>query len=211
MTMKNTRVPHVEKQSVAMASGIVLFSVVTGTIAGVAWAFLRPKQQVQMLPNNQLAIIQETVDAGFIGLLWFVAVTAISGLVLGITTFRNRAITTPVQMLTAIGWAGFSALMSAAVTYVVGQSVAALLQPDLAGMQPGDKFSVIPDFTTYVALLVAPLVAMLALWSRVLFQTDFTENNERSEVAAKGSEVGTDDAAEATDVTPDTNADSATK
>lgn len=178
MTMKNTRVPHVEKQSVAMASGIVLFSVVTGSVTGVAWAFLRPKQQVQMLPNNQLAIIQETVDAGFIGLLWFVAVTAISGLVLGITTFRNRAITTPVQMLTAIGWAGFSALMSAAVTYLVGQSVAALLQPNLAGMQPGDKFSVIPDFKTYVALLVAPLVAMLALWSRVLFQTDFTGGNE---------------------------------
>ena len=61
---------------------------------------------------------------------------------------------------------------------LVGQSVAALLQPDLAGMQPGDKFSVIPDFKTYVALLVAPLVAMLALWSRVLFQTDFTEGNE---------------------------------
>lgn len=178
MTVKNTRVPHVEKQSVAMASGIVLFSVLTGTIAGVAWAFLRPKQQVQMLPDNQLAIIQETVDAGFIGLLWFVAVTAISGLVLGITTFRNRAITTPVQMLTAIGWAGFSALMSAAVTYLVGQSVAALLQPDLAGMQPGDELSVIPDFKTYVALLVAPLVAMLALWSRVLFQTDFTEGSE---------------------------------
>lgn len=215
MTMKNTRVPHVEKKSVAMASGIVLFSVVTGTIAGLAWAFLRPMQQVQILDNNQLAVVQETVDAGFIGMLWFVAVTAVSGLALGITAFRKRPITSPVQMLTAMGWAGFSALMSSAVTYIVGQSVATLRQPDLSALTPGEMLSVIPDFTAYVALLVAPLVAMLALWSRVLFQEDFaddsSEGNDSS--AADGTEVnnGADGAAVAAITASDTATDSATK
>ncbi|WP_297452990.1 hypothetical protein [uncultured Corynebacterium sp.] len=211
MTVKNTRVPHVEKKSVAMASGIVLFSVVTGTIAGLAWAFLRPMQQVQILDNDQLAVVQETVDAGFIGMLWFVAVTAVSGLALGIAAFRKRPITSPVQMLTAMGWAGFSALMSSAVTYIVGQSVATLRQPDLSALMPGEMLSVIPDFTAYVALLVAPLVAMLALWSRVLFQEDFAEGNDSSAADATEMNNGTDGAAAAAGTAPDTTPDSATK
>lgn len=211
MTVKNTRAPHVEKKSVAMASGIVLFSVVTGTIAGLAWAFLRPMQQVQILDNDQLAVVQETVDAGFIGMLWFVAVTAVSGLALGIAAFRKRPITSPVQMLTAMGWTGFSALMSSAVTYIVGQSVATLRQPDLSALTQGEMLSVIPDFTAYVALLVAPLVAMLALWSRVLFQEDFAEGNDISAADATEMNNGADGAAVATATTPDTATDPATK
>lgn len=183
MMMNNARGPHVEKKSVAMASGIVLLSVVLGTIAGVVWALLRPTQQVRVLPNDQLAVIQapDAVDPSFIGVLWYVAVTAICGMVLGIATFRNRVIVGPAQMLTALGWSGFSALMSAAVTYIVGQSVATLLQPDLVGLKTGETLRVIPDFSTYVALLAAPLLAMIALWARVLFQADFADDTAAPE------------------------------
>lgn len=192
MTMKSTRFPHVQKQNVATVSGTVFISIVLGAVSGIIWAFLRPKQQVQMLPDGQMAIVSQTVDAGFTGLLWFVGITAICGLVLGNLSHRKRTINTPGKMLVGVLMAGFMALLCAAVTYVVGQSVAGLLQPDLTAAKPGDELSVIPNFTTYTALLVAPLISMLVLWTRVLFLGDSAEpdateiEKETVETAEKG-------------------------
>lgn len=175
MTKKSTRVPHVHKQNVATVSGTVFVSIVLGAVTGVIWAFLRPKQEVQLLPDGQMAVISQTVDAGFTGLLWFVGITAICGLVMGNLSHRKRSIDTPGKMLVGVLMAGFMALLCAAVTYVVGQSVAGLLQPDLTAAKPGDELSVIPNFTTYTALLIAPLISMLVLWTRVLFLGDSAE------------------------------------
>ncbi|MDO5029583.1 MAG: hypothetical protein Q4E11_03240 [Corynebacterium sp.] len=175
MTKKSTQVPHVHKQNVATVSGTVFISIVFGTVTGVIWAFLRPKQEVQLLPDGQMAVISQTVDAGFTGLLWFVGITAICGLVLGNLSHRKRTIDTPGAMLVGVLMAGFIALLCAVVTYIVGQSVAGLLQPDLTGVQPGDEVSIIPNFTTYTALLIAPLISMLVLWTRVLFLGDSGE------------------------------------
>lgn len=182
MTMKSTRVPHVQKQKVATVSGTVFVSIVLGAATGVVWAFLRPKQQVQLLPDGQMAVITQTMDAGFIGLVWFVGITAICGLVLGNLSHRKRTIDTPVRMLEGVLMAGFMALLCAGVTYIVGQSVAGLLQPDLTALKPGDQAEVIPNFTTFQALLVAPLISMLALWTRVLFLGDSSESARESAV-----------------------------
>ncbi|ALA68579.1 hypothetical protein [Corynebacterium lactis] len=167
-----SRTPQIHKKYVAAVSGIVLSSILAGIVGGCAWGLLRPKQEVQLIERGQVAVVEGSAQAGFIGVLWFVLIGAILGGGLGLLVLRGRNFNGPSAGLLGVVVAGCIGLICSVVVFVTGQVVAGIRQVDISSLELGQSAQAVPEFSTYSALLVAPLVAMIALWARILFQSE---------------------------------------
>nr|WP_120492224.1 hypothetical protein [Corynebacterium lactis] len=184
MNAKNVPAPRVHKKYVAAVSGIVLTAIVSGVVGGAVWGVLRPTQEVQLIGPGELAVVEGSAQAGFIGVLWFVVVAALIGVLLGLLVLRGRNFDSPLYGFIGVLVAGFIGLVGAVVAFVTGQVVAGMRQVDVSALAPGESVRAIPEFSAYSALLVAPLVAMVALWVRILFQPEDERDGGDSILAA---------------------------
>lgn len=167
---RNFRVPQAGRPLIAISAGTVLVAIVLGAIIGVIWGVVRPGQNVQFIAPDQFGIIADSLDAPFMALVWFSGLTLVLGVAVAIIAFiRGRNYRTVAIQL----WVAVAALIGAMVAFLVGQVVAGFRQPDFSNLENGATLTVIPAFNSHVALLVAPLSAMIAYWIGLLF----TEEN----------------------------------
>ena len=165
---EHAAVPRAGRPFVALCAGIVLAAIALGAVFGVLWGVLRPGQSVQFIAPDQFGVVADSVEAPFIALAWFSCLTAVLGAVIAFIAYlRGRAYRSVVMQL----WVAFSALIGSMVVFLLGQIVAGSRQPDFGSLEDGAMLTVIPAFDSYIALAVAPLIAMIVYWFG-LFITD---------------------------------------
>ena len=167
----------------------ILVALGLGVLGGLAWGLLRPQQTVQVQPLGALALVDGNLAAGFLAVMYFLAVTAVIALYFGISMSRGQFLATPRAGLPVLFQAGIMALLSSLIVLAVGQVVAGLRQPDLAALQVGQEALVVPLFDTYQVLILPPLVAMMGVWTRILVQDDKDEPSQAQPSQAQASQA----------------------
>ena len=165
MSLKNARVLRIRNSVVSAGSGVVLLSLSMGLVGGVLWGVIRPAEKVQYYSDTQAAVLQETLEASFSGTVWFSCIAAIIGMVVGLGAFR---IYPRLRSLGMEFWVGLCAALASVVMVICGQMIGVYRQPDLTQLQPGQVIEAVPQFRSYAALLVTPLVAMICYWAGLL-------------------------------------------
>lgn len=169
-TAEPTGVPRkrVKRSLITPRTNAVMAAIVAGVISGVIWGFARPGQNVQFIAPDQFGVAADSANASFMALVWYTGLAIVLGLITALISYKAASHVRSIAMQL---WVGGAALIGAALIFVVGQVVAGFRQPDLTNLQDGATLSVIPAFDTYIALLVAPLIAMITYWVG-LFVTD---------------------------------------
>ncbi|KAA8725438.1 hypothetical protein F4V58_04010 [Corynebacterium phocae] len=128
--------------------------------AGALWGLNRPRLTGHATPtvNGGAQIAIDTVaNVQFASFGWFVILTAVPALALGLLAFARGRDSRGVAMLL---WSGAVALAGAAAFYVFGSATAPELEPGARG-----AISWVPAFSPGVGFAAAPLAAMTSYWS----------------------------------------------
>lgn len=175
-TMSAAGIKKLKKSLVKDFSSVVLQAIILSAGAGIVWGVLRPTQEVVGAGNGQLMIPQESLDASFATVLTYVAVIAVAGLILGAVTYRRLP---QRRGLVMQNWVGLSGLVGAGAFTLVGQFVGSFRTTDVAHLKVWETATIIPEFSTYIAGLVLPLVAMIVYWLGLVVLDDDSSESEQ--------------------------------
>lgn len=148
-----------------VGSGAGLLSGAIGiyALAAVVWALALPGYTARVVSEGNVQF-----DAGsntaFSAFGWFVLLTGALSAAIGGTAFRH---TPELRGPCGLVWVSTVAFIAAVGFVAVGNSLGQLLnQQAIAGAGVGETISVIPLVTPGIALVVAPLLAAVAFWTR---------------------------------------------
>lgn len=149
-------------------------ALIVATVFGAAWGLLRPAQSVVVVEGG-MRLNSDTLDAGFVALVWASAGAVVLSVLLALWAFfrlpeRRRAGT--LWLITLI------AAISAWIAIGAGDAAGAIRQPNLQEVEIGDSLSLLPAVTSIPIVLYAAFTAAIVYWVCLLISPDRDETDE---------------------------------
>lgn len=140
-------------------------ALIAATVFGAVWGLLRPTQSVTVVDGG-MRLNTDTIDAGFIGLLWAAVAAVVLGVVLALVSFfqmpeRRGAAT--------LWWITVIAAVSIWIAAGAGDVIAAIRQPDLHNAEIGDALELLPVVSVLPVVLYSAFTAAIVYWVCLLF------------------------------------------
>lgn len=140
-------------------------ALIAATVFGAAWGLLRPAQSVTVVEGG-MRLNADTLDAGFVGLLWAAVAAVVLGVALALISFFRM----PERRGAATLW--WITLIAAACVWIAtgaGDVAAAVRQPDLQNAEIGDALELLPMVSVLPVVLYSAFSAAIVYWVCLLF------------------------------------------
>lgn len=152
---------------IGSGAGLLALALLLGIGGGFAWGALRPAYVGEVSDGG--AVIDQAASPAnvqFTGFAWFVILTALLGLIIGVAAWRVAGRGRSRGGVGWMVWAMVSAALGAVAVHLFGDWFALRLAPvpDHDALVQGSEFSLVPPIEPGAAWAAASLVAGLVYW-----------------------------------------------
>ena len=164
--VKNAHRHQLIPRPIGEAALVLFVTLVVFILLGLVWGLIHPTTQLTVAADGGADTVPGTEDASFKALAYFLALTGLGGLAIGLWVFRTR-----MRSLLMMLWVGVVTLWGSVTCWTVGTWLAEKLHADPlpTDPHPGDLFHLVEATNPGSGMLVGTALALVAYWLAATF------------------------------------------